>query len=138
MLSSNNALWLQNFHENFLNSIKDTQQTQSWYEISMWKIQRGTISSKLKAELWFLLSAPNLTVLYICTNFHEEILNSLKDMMPLQSCYEITAKYTKGHHSITRIPQNAMPCLSELCHKMELKAKTQQKFMLPSPTKQDN
>ena len=37
--------------------------------------ERGIIISELKIGLWYFFSAHHLTIPYICTKFHEEILN---------------------------------------------------------------
>ena len=79
-----------NFHEEILNGFRDMERTQSLYEITIRKIQRGVILLKVKVGLWSFFSAHRLMVLYNYTNFHEEILNGFRDMERTRSLYEIT------------------------------------------------
>ena len=41
-------------------------------------ISKGRNSAKMLVELRFLFSAHRLTVVYICSNFHENILDGIK------------------------------------------------------------
>ena len=65
-----------NIHENILVSFTVIEQTLFSYE----KFHRGIILQILKVELQFLFSANNLMMLYICTKFHKNILDSCKVM----------------------------------------------------------
>ena len=67
------------FHEEILHDFKVIE----WKRNIAWNKQRGIFMSKLKVGLrkvglWFFFSAHCLIIPYICTKFHEEILNGFK------------------------------------------------------------
>ena len=62
------------FHENILDGIEVKERTPFLNE----KFQRAIIMQKMKVEFRFFFSAHRLIVVYICTNFHENILNGIK------------------------------------------------------------
>ena len=62
------------------------------------KISKGHNSTKIVGVVTFLFSAPHLMV-YICTNFHENILDGIKVI-------ELTwfsKKNSKGHNSVKNV-----------------------------------
>ena len=59
------------FHENIFDSIRAMEGTR----FSLEKIQRGINSQTLQVELQFLFSAYCLTLVYFCTQFHENIFD---------------------------------------------------------------
>ena len=65
------------------NGIKVIERTQFLY----WKIQRGIILPKMQVESKLLISASQLVMFYICANFHEIILNGIKDIERTQFLY---------------------------------------------------
>ena len=75
------------FHETILGSIKVIEQTR----FSSEKFQKGHNSVKMYMELEFLFFAHRLMMVYICTKFHENILNSIRVM-----------ERTDGGHDIIR------------------------------------
>ena len=80
------------FHENILDSIKGIQRTQ----IFIGKISKGHYSIKILVELQFLFSGHRLIMVYICTMFHENILNGIRVMERTQKVNKWTDRWMDG------------------------------------------
>ena len=66
------------FHQNIWNCFQLQSRHKYMVEMAMFNIQRTITLKVSKQEFRFMCSAPDLTVLYICVKFCENISNSLQ------------------------------------------------------------
>ena len=68
----------QDIYDRHIKILQLVKEIWSRHKLTIWNNQRGIITSELRVGLQFFFSAHHLILLYICTKFHEEILNSFK------------------------------------------------------------